>query len=687
LDSEQTSVLAPGTVVDDYVIEELFSVGASSVVYRARQPSLDRTVALKILPRERTGDQRWLHHFKQGARVLASISHPSIIPVYGCGEHDGCEYLAMMLVPGGRSLDQAFAPPLEEAGMLGLLKAGLEIARALQFIHERGLVHGDVKPSNILVSTDGRAYLIDFDFAKRRGELTRLNPADVLASGFLAPEVLAAHAGADHRADIYSLGASLYSVLGGAPPRKESPIPLEHLNAQVPQAVTAIIRRCLEGEAGDRFQDAARLADDLAEVVTNFTSPAPGRTLGPFRILEEIGRGGMGVVFKAVQDPLGREVALKVLPPEFSASPQRVKRFQREAEAVSKLDHPHIIPIYAFGKFGGYHYYAMKLVRGGTLAQSVNSMKSGPPSATTLGSFDVQFQSQTDMRAAVPVAPPPQPALRASWGPRPAARPASSPTDSSPTPSSPPARPAASGPPALAGSSLTPHGPPGPPALSGSSPLAHVDRTLRIAVKVADALGHAHDQGILHRDVKPANIIVDERGEPFVLDFGLARDESDPSLSDSLAFCGTPSYMAPEQTSGSPVDRRTDVWGLGVTLYEVLSLRQPFPGESREAVFEAIRLTDPPPLRSRNPSVTRDLEAVVHHAIERDPARRYQDMRSFGADLAAVLEGRHPAATRTGAVGQFVRKVRRHRLPTGLLLLIMLVVAALCVVIGFKMAG
>jgi serine/threonine-protein kinase len=176
-------------------------------------------------------------------------------------------------------------------------------------------VHGDLKPSNMLVSGDGRAFLIDFDFAKRRGELTRLNPADVLASGFLAPEVLAAERNADHRADLYSLGASLYSVLAGAPPRKESPIRLEHLNALVPQTVCGIIHRCLEEEASARFPDARKLAEELGEVIANFSAPAPGRTLGPFRILSEIGRGGMGVVFRAVQEPLGREVALKVLPP------------------------------------------------------------------------------------------------------------------------------------------------------------------------------------------------------------------------------------------------------------------------------------------------------------------------------------------------------------------------------------
>jgi serine/threonine protein kinase len=633
------SLLPPGTVVDDYVIEELFFIGASSVVYRARQPSLDRTVVLKILPKERTADQRWTHQFRQGARLLASITHPSIIPVYGYGEHEGSEYIAMMLVPGARSLDRAFRPPLDDAALAGLLRAGLDVARALQFIHERGLVHGDIKPSNILVSGEGRAFLIDFDFAKRRGEITRINPADVLASGFLAPEVLTAQDAADHRADLYSLGASLYAGMAGGPPRKDSPIPLEHVCPAAPANVCSLIHRCLETDVSARFPDAGNLADELADLVAGFAHPAPGRTLGPFRILTEIGRGGMGVVFKAIQEPLGREIALKVLPPEFSASASRVKRFQLEAEAVSKLDHPHIIPIYACGRFGGYHYYAMKLVRGGTLAKTVGAMRGSCATEPGSGSFAVQFASAADARAA-------------GAGPQPGAPAA----PSAPAPGVPPAS-------------------------------AHVGRMVTIALKVADALAHAHEQGILHRDVKPANIMVDdERGEPYVVDFGLARDESETGVNDSLAFCGTPSYMAPEQVAGAGVDRRTDVWGLGVTLYEVLSLRQPFSGPSRDAVFDAIRTTEAPPLRSLNPAVDRDLEAVVHTAMERDPSRRYRDMRAFADDLRAVLEGRHPVARRAGFAGRLFRKAQRHRVSTGVLLIVVVVIAAICVLVGFELA-
>jgi serine/threonine protein kinase len=635
---QAVSVLQPGTVVDDYVVESLFSVGATGVVYRARQPSLDRTVALKVLRPERTGDQRWAHHFRQGARLLASITHPSIIPVYGYGEHEGSEYVAMMFVPDGRALDRAFRPPLDESGLLGLLRAALDVARALQFIHEQGLVHGDVKPSNILVSGGGRAFLIDFDFAKRRGEITRINPADVLASGFLAPEVIAGEGGGDHRADVYALGASLYAILAGGPPRKEAPIPLDHLCPDVPHGVRSVIHRCLERDALQRLPDAAHLANELEDLVANFAQPAPGRVLGEFRILAEIGRGGMGVVFRAVQEPLEREVALKVLPPEFSAHPSRVRRFQREAEAVSRLDHPHIIPIYAFGKSGGYHYFAMKFVRGGTLAERIGAMrKSTGPTVPSSGSFAIRFSSAPDARG--------------GEGRSPAV--GSAPPESATACALPTAEDAA--------------------------------RLARVAIKVAGALGHAHDKGILHRDVKPGNVIVDERGEPFVLDFGLARDESDERAADSLAFCGTPSYMAPEQVAGRGVDRRTDVWGLGVTLYETLTLEQPFSGPTREAVFHAIERARPTGARSLNPAIGRDLEAVVHKAIERDPGRRYQDMAAFAADLGAVLDGRSPGARRGSALARVVRATHARRVPATVLVVLALVFVALGIWLGLAL--
>ncbi len=646
------ALLKPGTVVDDFVIEELFSIGASSVVYRARQPSLDRTVALKLLPKERSSDQRWVTHFRRGAQLLAAITHPNIVPVYGSGRYHDREFLAMMFVPGGHALDRAFPAPQSEAGLAGLLTAGRDIAKALAFIHQQGFVHGDVKPSNILVGANGHAYLIDFDLANRPGEAIRIGPEGDRASRFLAPEALTASGTTmDHRSDIYSFGATLYSALAGNPPRTPLPIPLVDVRPDLSAGLCAVVHRCLEEDANKRYPDAAAVVEAVDELIEGMTTPGPGRNLGPFEIVAEIGRGGMGVVFRAIQQPLGREVALKVLPQEFGAMPSRVKRFQREAEAISRLDHPHIIPIYAFGKFGGYHYFAMKLVKGPTLAKLIESMKrtrdDAPPKDDE---FTMQFASVADGTRSTLV-------------------------DSAPTVPEPAKRPA------------TP--PPPPSAAADAGDPAYIERILGIFVKVAGALAHAHEHGILHRDIKPANIIIDEDGEPFVLDFGLARDETDLALTDSQAVCGTPYYMAPEQvqSDGSPTDRRTDVWGLGVTLFEVLALTQPFGGASRDQLFANIAVADIPPLREINKGVSRDLEGVVQKALRRSRIERYQDVAAFAEDIRAVLDGRPTSAKPTSSLHRIVANARRHRVPTGFALLVGLFLAAFSLVVGLKLAA
>ncbi|HYC76187.1 MAG TPA: protein kinase, partial [Planctomycetota bacterium] len=373
---EPEAPLPAGTVVDEYVVEELFSTGPGSAVYRSRQPSLNRTVALKLLPRARSNDARWVSRFRRSAEILAQISHPNIVPVYGVGSYAGREFLAMMFVQGGKSLDAAYPAPQSDAALAGLLKATADAARALHFVHEQGLVHGDVKPSNVLVAPNGHAYLIDFDFARRRGEKDSAAPSDDRGDGYLPPEARGAGGGdVDPRADVYALAATLYSCLAGGPPRRRAPIPLEEVRPDLPKPLCALVKRCLSEDPDARCRDAATVAEQLGELVDNLGQPGPGRALGPFDIRSEVGRGGMGVVYRATQQPLGREVALKVLPPEFSALPSRVKRFQREAEAVSKLDHPHIVPIYAFGRAAGYHYFAMKFVRGSTLAAIIERMR------------------------------------------------------------------------------------------------------------------------------------------------------------------------------------------------------------------------------------------------------------------------------------------------------------------------
>jgi serine/threonine protein kinase len=638
---ELEAPLPPGTVVDEYVVEELFTRGVSSAIYRSRQPSLDRAVALKLLPRKRSADARWVDRFRRGARALARIAHPNIVPVFGVGSYGGREFLAMLFVEGGKALDAAFRAPKSEAELSGFLKAATGAARALAFVHEQGLVHGDLRPSNILVAPNGHAYLIDFDFASRRGERAHADFDDDRSSGFIPPEYSDAGEGdANPSADVYGLGASLYAALAGGPPRRGYSPPLGDVRADLPKTLCAVVDRCLRPDPRERFESADAVAAALEEALEALLEPGPGRSLGPYEIVSEAGRGGMGVVYRAIERPLGREVALKVLPPEFSALPSRVKRFQREAEAVSKLDHPNIVPIHAFGRFGGHHYFAMKFVRGSTLAAIVERMRGRRRDGLEDDeAFAFEFRSSTaafDAEAAA--------AGAAAAAARSASGDAEAPVDAG----------------SDAAADLD--------ASEASGDPAYVEEMTRVFVATARALGYAHDHGILHRDVKPANIMIEDGGRPYVLDFGLAREEKDLALTESAAAIGTPYYMAPEQIKrdpSRPIDRRTDVWGLGVALFETLALRRPFAAPGADELFAEILGSDAPPLRRFNPSASRELEAVVMKALRRDPAERYQDMHAMAADLQATLDGGPVTARPVSTIAAALTRATRHRVPTG----------------------
>ena len=325
----------------------------------------------------------------------------------------------MMLVPNGRSLDQAFPPPIEEVAPARPAEGGAR-RRARAPVHPRARPrarrHQAVEHPRL-----GRRPRVPDRLRLRQAARRARPPRSGRRARERLPRARSAREPSPRTTGPTSTRSGRRSTRcsAGAPPRKESPIALEHLCALVPQTVCALIHRCLEVRGG---RPGSRTPRDWpttsADVIAGLAAPAPGRTLGPFKILAEIGRGGMGVVFRAVQDPLGREVALKVLPPEFSASPSRVRRFQREAEAVSKLDHPHIIPIYAFGKFGGYHYYAMKLIRGGTLAKTRRHDAAGAPRPRRLRSRPSRSSSQESGKPGPPPAGPRPARLQPARGPR-----------------------------------------------------------------------------------------------------------------------------------------------------------------------------------------------------------------------------------------------------------------------------
>jgi hypothetical protein len=353
----------------------------------------------------------------------------------------------------------------------------------------------------------------------------------------------------------------------------------ERVNAAIASYLEALDRGCAPEEKAflGRYPD---LADELrlflenrrclAEAVS-LPAPAPRLTtmftagavqsassvnrvkyFGGYEILNEIARGGMGVVYKARQVSLNRVVALKMILAGSFASPADVQRFRREAMAVAELDHPNIVPIYEIGEYEGQHYFSMKLIDGGSLADRVDEL------------------------------------------------------------------------------------------------LAMPEKIAPLLIQVCQAVHLAHQHGILHRDLKPGNILIDANGTSYVTDFGLSRRmDASSAMTRSGAIVGTPSYMAPEQAAPRrDLSPAVDVWALGAILYELLTGRPPFQAATPLDVLINVLDREPEPPRKVNPPVDRDLETICLKCLAKDPRDRYDSAAMLAEDLSRSLTGDHPIHAR-----------------------------------------
>jgi eukaryotic-like serine/threonine-protein kinase len=288
---------------------------------------------------------------------------------------------------------------------------------------------------------------------------------------------------------------------------------------------------------------------------------------------QPLGSGGMGVVYRATQTALNREVALKMLLGGLFASPTLRARFLVEAESAAALEHPHIVRVFEFGEVGGYPYLAMEFVPGGTLSAR----------------------------------------------------------------------------------------------LKATGPLPPADAAELVA-KLAGAVAHAHSRGVVHRDIKSPNVLLTTEGEPRLTDFGLAKvGRMARDLSVTGQVLGTPGYMPPEQAAGKvrEVGTAADVYGLGAVLYDVLTGRPPFQGDSAAVTLQKVLTEEPQRPRALNPSVPRDLETICLKCLKKDPARRYGSAAEFGADLCAYLDGRPIAARPTTGAERTWKWVRRNPVVAG----------------------
>ncbi|MDB5339693.1 MAG: prkC 27 [Planctomycetaceae bacterium] len=371
----------------------------------------------------------------------------------------------------------------------------------------------------------------------------------------------------------------------------------------------------------DRYPELAQILSEYLEGIQLAQSlrpaaaaPSPEHTaspLGDFQIVREVGRGGMGVVYEAIQLSLGRRVALKVLPFAAALDSKHLQRFKTEAYAAAQLHHTNIVPVYAVGCERGMHFYAMQLIEGRSIADVINELRNEAKGAET---------PPQDVNTVI--------------------------TNTV----------------AQHHESTVHNSPPGRSSPRSIRTRDSFRTAARIAAEIADALEYAHDSGVIHRDIKPANLLLDSKGAVWVTDFGLALVATDGGLTQTGDVLGTLRYMSPEQASGrrEPVDHRTDVYSLGATLYELLTLQPLFPGQDRPALLHQILNEDPRPLRKLDLAIPVELETIVLKSLSKSPTERYATAGEMAADLRRFLDEIPIRARRPQLVDQLRKWMRRH---------------------------
>lgn len=362
----------------------------------------------------------------------------------------------------------------------------------------------------------------------------------------------------------------------------------------------------------------------------------PSWVLGDYRIIREIGRGGMGVVYEARQISLNRSVALKVLPSVSLLSPTQLARFENEARAAASLHHDHIVPIYGVGSESGMRFFAMQYVDGSDVGAIIRESRR---LSDRMPNHDTVLAARPDLRTRTRLDNDSD--LEGSFE-----------LDDDEI---------------YRGVQSVHH-----PFLqqlsetSGSASRERMKSIARLVANAADALDYAHDQGIIHRDVKPSNLLVDMTGKVWLADFGLARIGRAGDLTASNAVMGTLRYMSPEQALGQRgiVDHRSDVYSLGATMYELLTLRPMYTDEDRAVLLRNIGENDAPAPASLNPRIPRDLESIVLKATSREPNDRYNSAGEMAADLKRFLDEKPVLAKRPSPMDRLWKLSRRHRAVT-----------------------
>jgi serine/threonine protein kinase len=597
-----------GQQLGNFRIERLLGRGGMAQVYYGWDVKLHRPVAIKVIDVRYRDSPAYAARFVREARAAAAWRHENIVQIYYADEQDGLYYFVMEYIEGldlGKLAAQ-YAVEGELAPHDDVLRLGRAIASALDYAHQKGVIHRDVKPSNVIIADDGRVVLTDFGLAM---DMHQGSLGEAFGSPYyIAPEQAHSSADAVPQSDLYSLGVILYELLTGVVPFDDPsstavavqhimqpPPPPREINPNLNLETEAVLLKALSKSPAERHQAGEELLDELeaalqagsADAALMELPPLPpgvkppvarsismlsvddrvtshlqasvqpvpdsharafkfgadliGQQLDEYRLEELLGKGGMARIYRGLDVRLDRHVAIKVIDAPFRADSDYLMRFEREAQAIAKLEHPHIVRLYRYGEDKGLLYMAMQYIDGADLD-------------TVLASY------------------------------------------------------------------------------RRAQEFVEVEHARRVTREVCEALDYAHDKGIIHRDVKPANIMVDRQDHAILTDFGLALLTEVGTR--GMVF-GSPHYIAPEQVvSSANVVPQTDLYAVGVILYEMFTGEIPFDAEDSLDVAMLHMAETPRPPRELRPELSPAVEAVILKAMAKEPEDRY----ATGKALADALD-------------------------------------------------